>query len=489
MNKGIFIIILLTSLIVTSAPYAGLATAQQWSAPVRISNDLACFRPKIVCSNDILHLIYGSGQNRAFYQRSTDDGLTWSNPFRIDQGAPGITSGRPTIVANGDTVAGCWYHNFGGIYNLGFRKSLNGGANWGSVSFVLPSDVTTLHKHSFCLSDSRVFLLYAYYRADSIRSCFTKSTDLGESWSSPREIFAVDVIDDMELRNRGDTLLLLWSAAYSWQDVMELYFRRSTDGGDNWSNIQLLSTFDSSGSQNPCLALNERGELAAVWTDFKNSPHWFTGDVFVRYSSDLGGTWAEEQAITGDHLAAFPKAIWQADSLHLTWEDYFQDPGNISYMRSIDNGATWEQREAVDDTSADSFYPGVALTPGRVHLVWDERRTTEQGVFYSFRWEEPDAVEDKGSGALPRALGLASYPNPFNSNVSISYSLQNEKGGQLGIYNVHGQLITTFNLEGKEGRIKWDARDAEGNKASSGIYFARLHSGEAPQHIKLIYLK
>jgi hypothetical protein len=459
----------------------------QWSTPVRISNDLACFNPGIVYESGILHLIYGSGQNRAFYQRSTNEGLTWSTPFRMDQGVGG-TSGKPAIAVSGDTVVAAWYHSLQVGHNIGCRQSTNAGADWSAVRFALPSDYLEIQKLAVAISGSQVFLVFTH--ADSsIRFCLTKSTDLGANWSTPYEMFQVQSSERMGLLNRGDTLLLLWSAVYSWQDLMELYFCRSIDGGDSWSNIQLLSTYDSSGSQNPCLALNERRELAAFWTDFKNSTHMFTGDVFVRYSSDLGGIWAEEQAITDDHLAAFPKAIWQADSLHLTWEDYAQDPGNISYMRSTDNGATWEQREAVDDTSADSFYPGVALTPGRVHLVWDERRTTEQGVFYSFRWEEPDAVEDKGSGALPGALGLASYPNPFNSNVSVSYSLHNEKGGQLGIYNMQGQLIATFNLEGKEGRIKWDATDASGKKVSSGIYFAKARASEISYTVKLVYLK
>jgi hypothetical protein len=479
-------ILLYVLALISAATSPALALAQEWSQPMRISDNYACFRPKIIYSGEFLHLIYSSGVNRAFYQRSTNDGLTWSSPFRMDQGTDG-TSAKPTMAVRGSTVVAAWYHSLDVGHNIGFRRSTNGGANWNAVSFVLPSNYLNLQKLALTISDLDIFLLFTY--ADSsIRFCLKKSTDMGVSWTPSDELFQVQSSEGMDLLNRGDTLLLLWSAVYSWQDLMELYFCRSTDGGDSWSEIQLLSTFDSSGSQNPCLALNERGELAAVWTDFKYSSHMFTGDVFVRYSSDLGETWTAEQSLTDDHLAAFPRAVWQGDSLHLSWEDYFQDPGNISYMRSTDNGLTWQPREAVDDTSADSFYPGVALTPGKVHLLWDERRDTEQGVFYSYRTEEPDGVGGDESGPLPVNIDLTSYPNPFNSSVVIAYSAS--KGGEIKIINSLGQIIRKFDVEASiDGKVVWDGANEAGHQAASGTYFAKLSSGEQTREMKLIYLK
>ncbi len=38
-------------------------------------------------------------------------------------------------------------------------------------------------------------------------------------------------------------------------------------------------------------------------------------------------------------------------------------------------------------------------------------------------------------------------------------------------------------------RKMWDARDALGNKVSSGIYFARARAGGYDTAIKLLYLK
>jgi len=457
----------------------------QWSTPVRISDPIDCYRPKIISCGGLLHLIYSTGLGLSFYQRSTDLGGSWSVPYCINLGGGG-TSAKPTMRARGDTVVAAWYHTLTVGHNIGFRCSTDGGQSWGAVSFVLPSNYLNLEQLILTVSGPSTYLIFTH-SDDRIHFCITESTDLGVSWTAQREMFQVQSSEGMDLCCRGDTLLLLWSAIYSWQELMELYFCRSTDGGESWSDISLLSTEDDHGSQNPCLVLNERGQLAAFWTDFKYSPYWFTGDVFVRYSQDLGETWTEEEALTADHLAAFPKVVWEGDSLHLTWEDYSQDPGNISYMASTDNGLSWGQREAVDDYISDSFNPNLALTPGLVHLVWDDRRYPEWGIYYSRREEQPDAVGDVESEFLPQEKYLRAYPNPFNSRVTIKYFLPSDGSVSIGIYNVSSQRVDRIlsqNMPAGQHEITWEA-----SGFPSGLYSVVVRQGNRSETARLVLVK
>jgi flagellar hook assembly protein FlgD len=88
----------------------------------------------------------------------------------------------------------------------------------------------------------------------------------------------------------------------------------------------------------------------------------------------------------------------------------------------------------------------------------------------------------------PRLGLLNAYPNPFNSKAIITY--KDLKGGEIEIYNINGQKVRAFKTaEIKEGQIEWDARDALGNKVSSGIYFARARGGRDNITIKLVYLR
>ncbi len=81
---------------------------------------------------------------------------------------------------------------------------------------------------------------------------------------------------------------------------------------------------------------------------------------------------------------------------------------------------------------------------------------------------------------------LFCHPNPFNSSLTISFSLQQTENIRLAVYNLLGQEITTI-AEGlhKEGthHITWNAVNN-----STGIYFLRLTAGasDLTQRISLI---
>jgi hypothetical protein len=81
---------------------------------------------------------------------------------------------------------------------------------------------------------------------------------------------------------------------------------------------------------------------------------------------------------------------------------------------------------------------------------------------------------------------LQNYPNPFNANTQIKFELPTESDISIGIYNVAGQAVKTFNGRYAAGRhqVNWDA-----TAISSGIYFARVSAGDNTQIVKMTLLK
>ncbi len=89
---------------------------------------------------------------------------------------------------------------------------------------------------------------------------------------------------------------------------------------------------------------------------------------------------------------------------------------------------------------------------------------------------------------LPEAILLfASYPNPFNPATTMIYGLANAARVNLSIYNVAGQRVAVL-VEGAqqagEHKIVWD-----GARIPSGVYFARLESGNESRSLKLVLVK
>ena len=94
---------------------------------------------------------------------------------------------------------------------------------------------------------------------------------------------------------------------------------------------------------------------------------------------------------------------------------------------------------------------------------------------------------------LPQAASLgASYPNPFNSETTIPYSVGTRAPVTIGFHNISGQLVRELvNQYHEMGQYKafWDGRDSEGVVASSGVYLVRLISGNHNEAKKIMLMK
>jgi hypothetical protein len=87
---------------------------------------------------------------------------------------------------------------------------------------------------------------------------------------------------------------------------------------------------------------------------------------------------------------------------------------------------------------------------------------------------------------------LSAYPNPFNSELTISFSLAQVGPRQVKIliYNIKGQVIKTWTLNPGTTQVTWSGRDEDGNPVSSGVYFYRIKTGGDYQaNGKVILLK
>ncbi len=95
---------------------------------------------------------------------------------------------------------------------------------------------------------------------------------------------------------------------------------------------------------------------------------------------------------------------------------------------------------------------------------------------------------------LPTAptLSLTNFPNPFNPETTISYSVPKDAKVLLSIYNTKGQLVRTLVngtvLSGTH-RVVWNGADDNGNKVSSGIYFSRIQTEGKSLTTKMLMLK
>ena len=90
--------------------------------------------------------------------------------------------------------------------------------------------------------------------------------------------------------------------------------------------------------------------------------------------------------------------------------------------------------------------------------------------------------------SIPNSFKLEqNYPNPFNPSTTIKYSVPENSFINLSVYNLLGERIAELvneTLAAGEYRTDFDATELP-----SGIYIAKLESGNHKQTIKMILLK
>lgn len=96
-------------------------------------------------------------------------------------------------------------------------------------------------------------------------------------------------------------------------------------------------------------------------------------------------------------------------------------------------------------------------------------------------------------GILNLTTGLnCNYPNPFNPETKINFSLAKEQKITIEVYNAKGQrvkqLINTVLPEGTHS-IVWDGIDDNDKQVTSGVYFYKMKAGKYQETKKMILMK
>lgn len=102
------------------------------------------------------------------------------------------------------------------------------------------------------------------------------------------------------------------------------------------------------------------------------------------------------------------------------------------------------------------------------------------------------ANDDQNAPGMPQAVLYPNFPNPFNPQTTIKYSLAQAEDVKIEIFNLKGQRVKSHApgmLKAGNHDFVWDSTDDQGREVASGIYFYRLISPDFTQSRKMILMK
>jgi len=105
----------------------------------------------------------------------------------------------------------------------------------------------------------------------------------------------------------------------------------------------------------------------------------------------------------------------------------------------------------------------------------------------------PANVQVNYGNSYPESFQLFSaYPNPFNPETNINYTIPSGITFRIDIMDIQGKIIKTLikdKISQGRGQIKWDGKGEDGILMSSGLYFYRLSSADFIETKKIVLLR
>lgn len=207
----------------------------------------------------------------------------------------------------------------------------------------------------------------------------------------------------------------------------------------------------------------------------------------VRFASDSTGD------IRGTHLGG------SQFTLNFYWPDPNQSDCSVMNTLILLSADRRVMILATDSSNAGSItaqLPDTSLSNCRVLLV-----ASYLGGFPGFHtFDTTASVFQIGNSAagthgtpLPeRTEIIAAYPNPFNPETRIRFTLATSEVVSLTIYNLAGQRVRTL-VNGRYGAgeqsVMWDGRAEDGTPAGTGLYLCRMTTPHAVSTTRLLLLK
>ena len=129
------------------------------------------------------------------------------------------------------------------------------------------------------------------------------------------------------------------------------------------------------------------------------------------------------------------------------------------------------------------------------HDIVDPTASSTGTVYYALGPEvidQPTAIDDDGVTTPDRFELGDNFPNPFNPETVIPFTLASTTEVEVAVYNLAGQkvrVITQGMRTAGHHQVRWHGRDRAGRDAASGTYLVRMRAAGVDQVRKMLLLR
>jgi len=299
-----------------------------WSAVKRLTRTSgdSIFPAIAIDGNGTIHVVWEDDtpdNTEIYYKRSSDGGTTWSAAQRLTW-TSGYSYDAAIAIDSSNAIHMIWNEFVpGGDDEIYYRKSADGGTTWSTIKRLTWTSGASSTPAIAIDSKKAIHVIWYDDTPGNQEIYYKRSPDGGATWSPVKRLtwtsggsyMPVIAIDS------SDTIHVAWHD--NTDGNLEIYYKQSQDGGSTWSSAQRL-TWTSGGSRYTAMAIDSNSAIHIAWYD--DTPG--ASEIYYKRSTDGGSNWSSAQRLTWtSDTSNYPAmAIDSGNNIHVVWEDF--TPGN-----------------------------------------------------------------------------------------------------------------------------------------------------------------
>lgn len=417
-----------------------LVLSAQWEPDVRLTNDFFESRTSfnnawcVASSGANVHVVWHDnrdGNTEIYYKRSTDNGTTWEadNRLTVDPS----WSERPSVAVSDSIIHVAWYDGRLGPPRVFYKRSTDNGTTWGSDVSLNPTAGVAYHP-SAAVIDSIVHVVWTDMSAGP-QIYYTRSLDNGATWEPDRIITPAAPPAGKNLASVAVSDSIVHVV---WMDTRvgpQIYYTRSVDNGVSWETDRSITPIPSQfSSVAVCDSI-----VHVIYADFRYGTDVPT--IYYIRSWDDGTTWETETRLAEDFASWYPSVAASGSHVHAVWPDNRDgDTSEIYYDRSLDNGTSWGTDVRLTDNPSESREPSVAVSGPYVHTVWHDSRDGNWEIYY-----KRNPTGNVGIMELEKAIASHSralfVPSFFNDQITVRFDGALKGPLKIALYDICGVSV------------------------------------------------
>lgn len=296
----------------------------------------------------------------------------------------GIESGNPAAESRGNLISVVYEGKMKGTSGIFASVSVNGGADFLQPVRIAEYTSSINKNPGVAISrDGEIYVVWNILSEDEANGAifFSKSSDLGASWSAPEQItFGMQMeILPVFAFDEKDNLHLFYSA---YKDrIFNLFHSVRHEG--KFKKPEAVARFKGNikGAFFPAVKFYKNSAVV-LWQTKEES---YVDHLYFVKSEDYGESWDDVKKITdGKNNNQAPAIEIHDDIIYLVYMNNSEKNWAINMLRGYRLGDRWDEAPLkVSTTNANCFSPDITLGPdNEVFVTWYDLREKGSRIFY-----------------------------------------------------------------------------------------------------------